>query len=179
MSTILGGDTWIASAWNVSSPSSGMMGALETMSSTKHKPGSIKSYLSNNALNSVALANITASGTADLTTLAMQAGDKAAQKRMQERAAMLQKFRSPPPPPVKLDQFIYLGDGSVLDTVQNVLTMANGKKINAETGADWIDPASIINLANGSYIDTQNNIMVMSNGTKIDTVTGLVISTSA
>jgi hypothetical protein len=179
MSTIFSGDSWIASAWNASSPSAGMMGALQTQASRKHPPGSIKAYLNNNALASIALSTIAASGTTDLTTLAMQAGDQALQKRQQERAALLSKFVTPPPPPVTLDPFIYFSDGSTLDTVNNVITMVSGKKINAVTGADWIDPASIINLANGSYIDTQNNIMYMPDGTKIDTVTGLLISTSA
>ena len=53
--------------------------------------------------------------------------------------------------------------------------MSNGKKIDAITGADWVDPKSIVNLANGSYLDTANNILTMPNGTKIDTVTGLII----
>jgi hypothetical protein len=180
MSNIFSGDSWIASAWNTSSPSAGMMGALQSMSaSKKYPPGSIKAYMNNNAIAANALSTITASGTTDLTTLAMQAGDLAAQKRQQERAELLQKFVTPPPPPVTLDPFIYFDDGSVLDTVNNVITMVSGKKVNAVTGADWIDPASIVNLANGSYIDTQNNIMYMPDGTKIDTVTGLVISTSA
>ncbi len=178
MSTIFSGDSWIASAWTGSgSQSSGIMGALQ--GSKKHAAGSMNAYLANNAIAANSIATITASGTTDLTTLAMQAGDLAKEKLMQERAAMFQKFVTPPPPPVTLDPFIYFDDGSTLDTVNNVITMVSGKKINAVTGADWVDPASMINLANGSYIDTQNNIMYMPDGTKIDTVTGLVISTSA
>jgi len=73
------------------------------------------------------------------------------------------------------DTTIYFEKGSVLDTVKNVLTLSNGKKIDSITGADWVDPASIVNLANGSYLDTANNILTLANGTKIDTVTGLVI----
>ena len=179
MSTIFSGDSWIASAWNASSPSAGMMGALQSQASKQYSPGSIKAYINNNAVAANALSTIAASGTTDLTTLAMQAGDLAAQKRQQERAALFEKFITPPPPPVTLDPFIYFDDGSTLDTINNVITMVSGKKINAVTGADWVDPASIVNLANGSYIDTQNNIMYMPDGTKIDTVTGLVISTSA
>lgn len=154
-----------------------MMGALQT--SKKYPPGSINAYINNNAVAANALSTAIATGTTDLTTLAMQAGDLAAQKRQQERAAMLEKFVSPPPPPVTLDPFIYFDDGSTLDTINNVMTMVNGKKINAVTGADWVDPAAIVNLANGSYIDTQNNIMYMPDGTKIDTITGLVISVTA
>lgn len=173
-------DSWISTVWGsgaAAAQSTGIMGALQ--GSKKYPLGSVKAYLSNNSLAANALANINATGTTDLTTLAMQAGDLAREKRMQEREAMLAKFVTPPPPPVTLDSFIYFDDGSTLDTVNNIITTATGKKINAITGADWVDPASIINLANGSYIDTANNIMVMADGTKIDTVTGLVISTSA
>lgn len=178
MSTIFSGDSWIASAWTGSgSQSSGIMGALQ--GSKRYPAGSMKAYLANNAVAANSLANITASGTTNITTLAMQAGDLAQQKRQQERAALFEKFATPPPPPIKLDPFIYFDDGSTLDTINNVITMVSGKKINAVTGADWVDPASIVNLANGSYIDTQNNIMYMPDGTKIDTVTGLVISVTA
>ena len=180
MTNIFSADSWISSVWGSGasvSQGSGMMGALQ--GAGKHALGSSKAYLANNAVAANALATITSGGTTDLTTLAMQAGDLAKQKRMEERAAFLEKFRSPPPPPVKLDPFIYFDDGSTLDTVNNVLTMVNGKKINSVTGADWVDPASIINLANGSYIDTMNNIMYMPDGSKIDTVTGLTISVTA
>ena len=53
--------------------------------------------------------------------------------------------------------------------------MANGKKIDSITGADWVDPESIIKLGNGSYLNTATNILTMANGTKIDTVTGLIV----
>ncbi len=180
MTTIFSTDSWISSVWGTGasvSQGSGMMGALQ--GAGKYPMGSSKAYLANNAVAANALSTITAGGTTDLTTLAIQAGDLAKQKRMQERAAFLEKLRTPPPPPVKLDPFIYFDDGSTLDTVNNVLTMVNGKKINSVTGANWVDPASIINLANGSYLDTANNILVMPDGTKIDTVTGLIISVTA
>jgi hypothetical protein len=179
MSTIFSSDSWISSAWNVSSPGAGIMGALQSSSTNKYPPGSLKAYINNNSVAANALATITSGGTTDLTTLAMQAGDLAYEKLQQERAKLFAKFVTPPPPPVTLDPFIYFDDGSTLDTVNNVITMVSGKKINAVTGADWVDPASIVNLANGSYIDTANNIMYMPDGSKIDTVTGLVISTSA
>jgi hypothetical protein len=127
----------------------------------------------------VALATIAQTGVTDLTTLAMQAGDLAAQKRAQEQAALLAKFAPQPSPLPTIEPMIFFEDGSTLDTVNNVITMVTGKKINAVTGADWVDPASIVNLANGSYLDTANNILVLADGTKIDTVTGLIISVTA
>jgi hypothetical protein len=101
-------------------------------------------------------------------------------KRVQERMALQKKLNPPPPPPPPaLDAMIYFKDGSTLDTVNNIITMVGGKKIDAITGADWVDHASIINFANGSYLDTANNILTLANGTKIDTVTGLLVSTTA
>jgi hypothetical protein len=173
--------SWISTIWdagNAAGQSSGIMGALQ--GSKKYPLGSTKAYLANTANNAVALATIAQTGVTDLTTLAMQAGDLAAQKRAQENAALLAKLApQPPPPPSTLEPMIFFEDGSTLDTVNNVITMVTGKKINAVTGADWVDPASIVNLANGSYLDTANNILVLADGTKIDTVTGLIISVTA
>jgi hypothetical protein len=181
MTTIFSTGTWLSTVWDSganSVQSGGIMGGLEA--SKKYAPGSIKSYLAANANNANALATITQSGLTERTTLAMQMGDRAVEKRALERFALASKLNAPPPPPPPpLDPVIYFEDGSTLDTVNNVLTMVSGKKINALTGADWVDPASILNLANGSYIDTANNIMYMPDGTKIDTITGLVISVSA
>ena len=178
---IFSSDSWISTVWGsgaAAAQSTGIMGALQ--GSKKYAPGSTQAYIANNALAANALANITATGTSDLTTLAMQAGDLASQKRALEKAALLAKLApQPPPPPSALDPMIFFEDGSTLDTVNNILTMVSGKKINAVTGADWVDPASIVNLANGSYLDTANNILVLADGTKIDTITGLIISVTA
>lgn len=181
MTTIFNAGTWISTIWdagNAATQSTGMMGALQD--SKKYPLGSTKALLANNASNALALATIAQTGVTDLTTLAMQAGDLAMQKHAQDKAALLAKGTDvPPPPAVALDAFIYFDDGSTLDTVKNIITTVTGKKIDAITGADYIDPASIINLANGSYLDTANNILTLTDGTKIDTITGLIISTSA
>ena len=180
MTTIFSTGSWISSVWDsgtASTQGSGIMGALQGVK--KYPAGSVKAYMNNNAIGANALAAITSTGVTDLTTLAMQAGDLAQQKRTQERAAMLEKFKSPPPPPMKLDSFIYFDDGSTLDTVNNIITMVSGKKIDAVTGADWVDPASIVTMANGSYLNTSTNILTLADGTKIDIVTGLIVSVTA
>jgi hypothetical protein len=182
MTTIFDSGSWISTVWAAgaaSDSSTGMMGALQGASSKKYAPGSINSYLAGTSNTAAALASIAQTGVTNVTTLAIQAGDLAMQKHAQEKAALLAKGKTPPPPLVALDPFIYFDDGSTFDTVNNIMTMVNGKKINAVTGADWVDPASIINLANGSYLDTANNILTMPDGTKIDIVTGLIVSTTA
>lgn len=179
MTNIFGTGSWISTVWDAASgQSSGMMGALQ--GSKKYRLGSLKGYLASQASGAVALSTIAQTGVTDRTTLAMQQNDAAMMKRVAERMALQKKMNPPsPPPPPKLDSMIYFKDGSTLDTVNNVITMVNGKKIDAITGTDWIDPKSIVNLANGSYLNTATNILTLPNGTKIDTVTGLVISTTA
>ena len=180
MTTIFDSGSWISTIWaagNTATESSGMLGALQGASSRQHSPGSIGSHLASSANNSAALASIAQTSVTNVTALMIQAGDLALQKRMQDRLAEASKHNVPMLPAAPLrDSTIYFENGSVLDTVKNVLTLADGKKIDAITGADWVDPASIVNLANGSYLDTANNILTLPDGTKIDTVTGLIIS---
>jgi hypothetical protein len=75
-----------------------------------------------------------------------------------------------------LDPFVYLPDGSTIDTNNNIMTMSDGTQYDITTGAKYVDPANIIQMANGAYLDTKNNILTMGDGTRIDTVTGLTIS---
>ena len=85
--------SWISSVWdagNLATQSAGVLGALQ--SSKKHPLGSVKAFMDNNASNANSLAIISQTGVTDLTTLAMQAGDLAAQKRAQENAALLAKL---------------------------------------------------------------------------------------
>ena len=98
------------------------------------------------------------------------------QKRMQERIAETNKHNVPMiAGRAARRPTIYFENGSVLDTVNNILTLSNGKKIDAITGADWVDPKSIIQIGNGSYLNTATNILTMANGTKINTITGLIV----
>ena len=48
-------------------------------------------------------------------------------------------------------------------------------KIDSITGADWVDPKSIVQIGNGSYLNTATNILTMANGTKINTINGLIV----
>ena len=81
--------------------------------------------------------------------------------------------------PKNVNPFVYLTDGTTIDTVNNILTRPDGTQYDITTGAKYVDPAFIIQMANGSYLDTKNNILTMPDGTQIDTVTGLTVSTTA
>ena len=75
--------------------------------------------------------------------------------------------------------FVYLSDGSTIDTERNIMTRADGTQYDIATGANYVDPASIIQMANGAYLNTKTNILTLPDGTQIDTVTGLKVSTTA
>lgn len=179
MTTIFSTGSWISTIWDAgatANQSSGLMGALGMAGSRKYPPGSIKAYVASQQSNALALATISQTSTVDATKLAIQSADVALQKRLQERAALAAKHNVPrlPAGPIG-DTFIFFANGSTLDTVKNVLTLSDGRKIDAITGTEWADPKSIIQIGNGSYLNTATNILTMSNGTKIDTVTGLVV----
>jgi hypothetical protein len=179
VSSIFNAGTWISTIWDAgaqASSSTGMMGALQGASSRNNQPGSLKSFLNNSSSAGVALASISQTGTTSVTALAIEAGDIARQKLIAERMALAQKGNVPMIPAAPLgDTLVYFENGSTLDMQKNVLTMSDGRKIDAVTGADWVDPASIIQMGNGSYLNTATSILTMANGTKINTITGLVV----
>ncbi|WP_068014950.1 hypothetical protein [Rhodoplanes sp. Z2-YC6860] len=153
----------------------GLLGALQDA----RYPASIKNFLtkSQNAANNLSL--ISSSTAQSQNTLTQQMANTAAQKLMNERAALLQKMNPQQTnftPPAGLDSFIYFQDGTSIDTQNNILTMANGTQIDTTTGLQVVDPKSIISMANGAYLNTSTNILTMADGTRIDTVTGLKVT---
>ena len=124
------------------------------------------------------IAQNSAANSASATVTARQASDIYSQT---QAAAIQQRLNAPPQvnstPPQGLDPLIYFDDGSTLDTVNNIMTFADGHQIDTTTGTPVIDSATIINMPDGSYLDTTNNILTMPDGTRIDTVTGLKITT--
>ena len=179
MTTIFNTGSWISTIWDAganATESSGVMGALGLASSKKYPLGSVKAYIAGQQNNALALSSIAQTGVVGATELAIKAGDLAMQKRAQDRATEAAKHNVPMIPAAPLgDSIMYFENGSVLDTANNILTLSNGKKIDAITGADWVDPKSIVQLGNGSYLDTANSILTLSNGTRINTITGLVV----
>jgi hypothetical protein len=179
MTSIFSNDSWISTVWDAgksATESTGMMGALQSATSKSRKPGSIAAYMAGQQSNALALATIAQTGVTNVTQLSIQAGDLAMQKRMQDRMLQAQKHNVPMIPAAPLgDSMMYFENGSVLDTANNILTLPNGKKIDSITGADWVDPKSIVQMGNGSYLNTATNILTMANGTKINTLNGLIV----
>ena len=155
----------------------GLLGTLQ--GAAKGKLGTIKTFLANsqNTANSFAL--MSASTLSAAFNLTLQMSDAAAQKRSTDKLNALLAQNAKPTnytPPHGLDPVIYFEDGTTLDTVNNILTKPDGKKIDTTTGQPYVEPGTIIQMANGAYLDTKNNILTMPDGTKIDTVTGLTIT---
>lgn len=152
----------------------GMLGALQAAKS----PGSLKSFLRNSQSNVEALLAVIHSKADTRASITMKTAAATYRRQLEERMAIEQKLAEKKfTPPRRLDPIIYFGDGSTLDTVNNILTLLDGTRIDVTTGQPVVDHSFIINLPNGAYLDTKNNILTMPDGVRIDIVTGLVIST--
>ena len=156
---------------------SGMLGTLQNA----RDPGSLSSFFqtSQNGANALALiAQNSAATSASATVSARKASDAYTQT---QRTLILQRLLAPPAknmtPSQGLDPIIYFDDGSTLDTVNNVMTFADGTKIDTTTGTPVVEPGSIINMPDGSYLNTKSHVLTLADGTRIDTVTGLTITT--
>ena len=145
--------------------------------------GSINSFLGLSSTNANNFALISQNSVINASSLiaqeAAQNQQAAAQKRLQDVASQLAATRQMVQPTNTLDPFIYLPDGTTVDTNSNIMTRPDGTQYDTISGAKYVDPASIIQMANGAYLDTKNNIMTEPDGTQIDINTGLKISVTA
>lgn len=168
---------WLAEAYTAivsSENQSGLLGALQN----SRNPGSISSFLNNTVSSSSAFALIAQNGVSASgkfsSEIAAATYEKAVAEKLQK--AFHQPDQTNYTPPKGLDAIIYFEDGSTLDTVNSIMTFADGKQIDTTTGLPFIDPGSIINMPDGSYLDTKNNVLTLPDGTKIDIITGLDIT---
>jgi hypothetical protein len=171
------GTNWLKDAFSSILSQRSQGGMLGTLQNAAHGGGaSLSGYA--NAFASLSQSNFNGKNqlVAQMATAALQ---ERAQKQLDLKLKELGDIQASVQPKNVLDPFIYFDNGSSLDTVNNILTMSDGTKIDSTTGLPYTDPAAIIQMANGAYLDTQNNIMTMPDGTKIDTVTGLTISKTA
>jgi hypothetical protein len=155
----------------------GILGALSSSSD-----GSIDSFLgqSSSNANNIALIsqnNVTNSG-AFYAQLASQAQQHRQQEALQKVVASLNQAQHAVQAK-NVNPFVYLSDGTTIDTESNIMTRPDGNQYDITTGAKYVDPASVIQMANGAYLNTKTNILTMGDGTQIDTVTGLKVSTTA
>lgn len=151
----------------------GMLGALQG----SKNPGSLSGFLRNSQSNVEALLAVIQNNTDTRASLTIKIAAAVYQQQLKERMALEQKLAETEFTPRQLlDAVIYFKGGSTLDTVNNILTLADGTQVDTTTGAPVVDPTAIINLPNGGYLDTKNNILTLSDGTRIDIITGLVVS---
>jgi hypothetical protein len=161
-----------------SQQSAGILGALASPND-----GSLGSFLSQGSqiagnFATIAQTSVT-NASAFYAQIASQNHDDRTKAAIQKVLADLSATQNQVKPHNTLDPVIFLGDGTTIDTENNIMTKPDGTQYDTVTGALYVDPSSVIQMANGAYLDTQNNIMTLPDGTKIDTVTGLKISTSA
>ena len=170
------GDTIVAI--QNSATSGGILGALSSSSD-----GSISSFLGQSSLSANNLAlisqNSVTNGSAFYAQIASQNQQQRSQEALKKALDELAQSQNQVKAENVLDPFIYLADGTSIDTENNIMTRPDGTQYDTTTGAKYVDPSSIIQMANGAYLDTKNNILTLSDGTQIDTVTGLKISTTA
>lgn len=169
---------WLASAMAAiksSANPAGILGALQNAND-----GSVGSFLNSSSSFAGNLATIAQSGVTSASSFYAQIANQHLQeqqsKKLQQAFQELQTTQNMVQSKNVLDPYIYFEDGASLDTANNILTMSDGTQIDTVTGAQMVDPASIIQMANGAYLNTKTNVLTMSDGTKIDTVTGMKIS---
>jgi len=155
----------------------GILGALASSGD-----GSINSFLGQSSTNASNLALISQNNVTNASAFYAQI---ASQNQQQRSAEALQKvFKALQESqnqvkPQNVNPFVYLSDGSTIDTETNIMTRADGTQYDITTGAKYVDPADVIQMANGAYLNTKTNILTLGDGTQIDTVTGLQVSQEA
>lgn len=180
-----GATDWVADTManiKASEQQGGLLGMLSSAAS--NSDDSITTRFLKNSVNTANMfATISQGSTTSYSALLakqVQARQEAAQKKqLADALQALQDTQSMVQSKNVLDPFIYMADGSNIDTTTNIMTMANGDQFDITTGAKYVDPTMVIQMANGSYLDTKNNILTMADGTRIDSVTGIKLTTTA
>ena len=155
----------------------GILGALASSGdrSINSFLGQSATYASNLAL--ISQNNVT-NASAFYAQLASQNQQQRSQEKLQQALAALTESQNQVKP-TNVNPFVYLSDGTTIDTVNNIMTRPDGTQYDTTTGAKYVDPADVIQMANGAYLNTKTNILTLGDGTQIDTVTGLKVSTTA
>ena len=183
--TAAGATDWLATTMtNIknSEQQGGLLGMLSNAAATNGDSASLK-FLKNSQSAANMFATISQNTTTSYSALiAKQASVRQQQdqaKKLNDAFKSLQDTQKMVSLKNVLDPFIYMPDGSNIDTTSNIMTMANGDQYDITTGAKYVDPSMVIQMANGSYLDTKNNILTMADGTRIDSVTGIKLSVTA
>lgn len=183
--TSAGATNWLAdtvSNIKKSEQQGGLLGMLSAAASSGNDSVTTK-FLNNSLSAANTFATISQGSVTNASSLiakiASQRQQKDQAKKLDDAFKSLQDSQKMVSRKNVLDSFIYMPDGSFIDTTNNLMTMANGDQFDITTGAKYVDPTMIIQMANGSYLDTKNNILTMADGTRIDSVTGIKLSVTA
>jgi hypothetical protein len=172
--------SWLGDTITAIQNSQNLGGILGALGSTSD--GSINSFLGQSSTSANNFALISQNNVTNASAFYAQIASQNLQQRQQEQ---LQKALSELSQtqnqvlPKNVNPFVYLSDGSTINTETNIMTSSNGTQYDITTGAKYIDPADLIQMANGAYLNTKTNILTLGDGTQIDTVTGLKVSTTA
>ena len=182
--TSAGQTNWLQDTMNNiknSETQGGLLGMLSN-AAAGNNDGSTSSFLTNSISAANGLATIAQSTVTSYSSLIAQMASarqqKAQAQKLDDAMKSLQDTQNMVAKKNVLDSFIYMPDGSSIDTANNVMTMSDGTQYDITTGAKYVDPSMIIQMANGSYLDTKNNILTMADGSRIDSVTGIRLSTT-
>ena len=160
----------------------GIMGALNSLANSGGG-GSIGSFLSSSTSFANNFATISQTSVTNYGSYYAQMANANRQQAAKEKLVKVMQALSASQNQVKakntLPSFMYLGDGTSLDTNTGILTRKDGTQIDITTGTKVVNPADIVQMGNGSYLNTSTNIITLSDGTQIDTATGLKVDTSA
>jgi hypothetical protein len=173
---------WVAStvtSIRAAANPAGILGAL----ANSGNPGSLSSFLSSSKSFStnfatIAQTNVTNNGSY-YASLASAKQRERADERVRKALEALQETQQRVKPKNTLPSFIYLGDGTSIDTDKGILTRKDGTQIDITTGAEVVDPVNRLDFGNGSWLNTLTNILTLRDGTKVDNVTGLKVDTTA
>jgi hypothetical protein len=182
--TAAGATDWLADTTariKASENQGGLLGMLSA-AAQGNNDGSTKSFMTNSITASNMFATIAQSTVTSYSSLIAQMASarqqKAQAQKLEDAMKSLQDTQNMVAKKNVLDTFIYMPDGSYIDTANSIMTMSDGTQYDVTTGAKYVDPTMIIQMANGSYLDTKNNILTMADGSRIDSVTGIRLSTT-
>lgn len=169
--------SWVADAWTSMQQEMSSGGILGALQNSKNNNGSNRSFLNmtSSIANSMALIQQN-SFTNAATNTAQIASDRVKQDQADALQKSLSSLSLPKNPGPTLDPMIFFGNGSTLDTKNNILTLADGTRLDSTTGIKIQPDTNIMQLGNGSWIDLANHIMTLTDGTQIDSITGQLIA---
>jgi hypothetical protein len=160
-----------------SATTGGILGALGSASD-----GSVSSFLGQISTSANNFALISQNSVTNASAFYAQIASQNLQQRQQDKLQQSLNDLNQSQNQVQaenINPFVFLPDGSTIDTETNIMTSSDGTQYDITTGAKYIDPSSVIQMANGAYLNTKTNILTLGDGTQIDTVTGLKVSTTA